>query len=577
MVSLITLNSFVISCSTTNFVLVLTNFFVLPFFQLILLLLLPYSAMSMMDHAIPECAKPGFDMGMKSGGALGGFGAAAYTGLMTTCPSLIPHITAATAAASTAAGAAATMPAAAAAGTVAMPGLMMAGPMAPVAAMVAAGMLGGAMVGGAAGSLISCREVGVQNSSHYMIEYKPVEHPDGFMLDLAKDGRYRPLPAYNHHVHPRPHTIFDYEEDIGNDLMMMEPDPYDLTYDRYRFYRRRRRQRQKRPHYPLYGYRYPQRRPRYHRQPVLGNFSPQLPQLPQLPPSPLYYPKVKLNKTMAGDDSTGDSFDGFVPINNPAIQPPTAEEGENTTNTYGNSLDEMLNHMYEREILMALMRQPYYKGMRNPYFLPPPVEQLRPHTRDVMSMGIPPRQLEPPPLPPPPPPSLLAALPPLTEMTANLDLRRRRGRGLLASVTPFRPSRPLTASGGNWGNIPTFLAGTEESDGGRAAANRWAGPRLSHIGGRRKFDHGLEDAGWKKRNLLIDIAKRRLDLLSTAAPRKTFQHLPPPQTLFRWPRKGRKLDSISIANRRSGEEKEQRSDKAFRPSLKDPVHVSKSQ
>ena len=130
----------------------------------------------MFDKAIPDCAKPGFDMGMKSGGALGGLGAAAYTGLMTTCPSLIPHLSAAAAAAGGAGAAAAGGTAAAAAGmstagmgaAVSMPGLMMAGPMAPLAAMVTAGMLGGAMVGGATGSMISCREVGVQNDTHFM-------------------------------------------------------------------------------------------------------------------------------------------------------------------------------------------------------------------------------------------------------------------------------------------------------------------------------------------------------------------------------------------------------------------------
>jgi hypothetical protein len=68
----------------------------------------------MIDQALPKCAKPGLDMGVKSGGALGGIGAAAYTTLMSTCPTLVPHITAAAGAAGAASGSMAA--------TVSMPG-----------------------------------------------------------------------------------------------------------------------------------------------------------------------------------------------------------------------------------------------------------------------------------------------------------------------------------------------------------------------------------------------------------------------------------------------------------------------
>ncbi len=158
---------------------------ILPAFPLFLLLLLlflcPSPSSAMFSASVPECAKPGFDMGVKSGAGLGGVGAAAYTGLMSMCPGLMPHLMAGAGGAAAmgamgaaGGGAAAAMGTAAAAGTaaattgaaastaVALPGLMMAGPMAPLAAMVTAGMVGGAMIGGAAGSMISCREVGVQ-------------------------------------------------------------------------------------------------------------------------------------------------------------------------------------------------------------------------------------------------------------------------------------------------------------------------------------------------------------------------------------------------------------------------------
>ncbi len=48
-----------------------------------------------------------------------------------------------------------------------------------------------------------------QNDTHFMVQYKEVAHPDGWMLEVAKDGRYRPVRGYNHHVHPRPHLAFD--------------------------------------------------------------------------------------------------------------------------------------------------------------------------------------------------------------------------------------------------------------------------------------------------------------------------------------------------------------------------------
>lgn len=179
----------------------------------VITLLVAGGADAMIDEAIPKCAKPGFDMGMKSGGALGGIGAAAYSTLLSTCPTLIPHL-------STAAAATAAASAPAAAATVSMPGLILGGPLAPVAAMVTAGMIGGAMIGGAAGSMISCREIGVQNDSHVIVQYKKMQHPQGFVVETSDDGRYRPQMGYNHHVHPRPDDSFDYNID-----MVSEPDP----------------------------------------------------------------------------------------------------------------------------------------------------------------------------------------------------------------------------------------------------------------------------------------------------------------------------------------------------------------
>ena len=44
-------------------------------------------------------------------------------------------------------------------------------------------MLGGALLGGTAGSLISCREIGVQNETHFMMnEFRKVYHPEGFVV-----------------------------------------------------------------------------------------------------------------------------------------------------------------------------------------------------------------------------------------------------------------------------------------------------------------------------------------------------------------------------------------------------------
>ena len=166
-----------------------------PFYYLLQLavftaLLFPSPSDAIIDAALPPCAKPGFHLGLKSGAALGGIGSSVYTGLMATCPGMLPSITGA-------------------ATTVALPGLMLAGPLAPLATMLTAGVLGGAVLGGTAGSIISCREVGAQNETHYMIQ---VQHPDGYMLEVDKggSGKYRPLFGYNHHVHPRPHVQFDY-------------------------------------------------------------------------------------------------------------------------------------------------------------------------------------------------------------------------------------------------------------------------------------------------------------------------------------------------------------------------------
>ena len=66
-----------------------------------------------------------------------------------------------------------------------MPGLMIGGPLAPMAAMLAAGVVGGAVLGGATGSIISCREIGVQNDSHYMVTYKSLKHPEGFHIEAV--------------------------------------------------------------------------------------------------------------------------------------------------------------------------------------------------------------------------------------------------------------------------------------------------------------------------------------------------------------------------------------------------------
>ena len=48
-------------------------------------------------------------------------------------------------------------------------------------------MLGGALLGGTAGSLISCREIGVQNETHFMMnEFRKVYHPEGFVVGASK-------------------------------------------------------------------------------------------------------------------------------------------------------------------------------------------------------------------------------------------------------------------------------------------------------------------------------------------------------------------------------------------------------
>lgn len=98
----------------TEYVKLLTNItFKQVSFILGILWLFVAGSEAMIEQALPNCAKPGLDMGAKSGGALGGIGAAAYTTLMSTCPSMIPHITAAGAAgAMGAAGAASTATAA---------------------------------------------------------------------------------------------------------------------------------------------------------------------------------------------------------------------------------------------------------------------------------------------------------------------------------------------------------------------------------------------------------------------------------------------------------------------------------
>ncbi len=67
--------------------------------------------------------------------------------------------------------------------SIAMPGLVIGGPLAPLAAMLTAGVLGGALLGGTAGSLISCREIGVQNETHFMMsEFRKIHHPEGFLV-----------------------------------------------------------------------------------------------------------------------------------------------------------------------------------------------------------------------------------------------------------------------------------------------------------------------------------------------------------------------------------------------------------
>ena len=75
---------------------------------------------------------------------------------------------------------------------------MIGGPLAPLAAMLAAGVVGGAVLGGATGSIISCREIGVQNDSHYMTNtamaaqmFKAMQHPDGWMVEVDKEGMGR--------------------------------------------------------------------------------------------------------------------------------------------------------------------------------------------------------------------------------------------------------------------------------------------------------------------------------------------------------------------------------------------------
>ena len=286
---------------------------------------------AMMDKALPQCAKPGFDMGMKSGTAVGGLGAAMYSALMSTCPHLVPHMAAAGAAATTGA---------AAATTVSMPGLMLGGPLAPVAAMVAAGMVGGAMIGGTAGSLISCREVGVQNDTHYMVQYKQVMHPDGFAFEMSNDGRYRPQRFYNHHVHPRPHMNFDYDEMdyMMNNVAMdggggggggnaANNDFGDYFYDRYHMSSPRRRKRpfMQPPYSPAYfpyNYHYPRsannnyqrmaaRRPRIYRQSQTfrETFPPMKMTTPMPPTSaagPIFYPLIDQSGAPLNSNDTAD-------------------------------------------------------------------------------------------------------------------------------------------------------------------------------------------------------------------------------------------------------------------------------
>jgi hypothetical protein len=171
-------------------------------------------------------------------------------------------------------------------------GLILGGPLAPVAAMVTAGMLGGAMVGGAAGSLISCREVGVKNDSHLLIQYKEMRHPDGFMVEMSKDGRYRPTRGYNHHVHPSPHMDFDYDYNYDYvDGLIGPPDSdeksmYDpmmmnyrsTNYDRFI---------KKGPVYPGYFWRH---RPRYLRQSFENTF------VQATTPPPIFYSMMEQHK-----------------------------------------------------------------------------------------------------------------------------------------------------------------------------------------------------------------------------------------------------------------------------------------
>ena len=80
-------------------------------------------------------------------------------------------------------------------GTIAMPGLVIGGPLAPLAATLTAGVLGGALLGGTAGSLISCREIGVQNETHFMMnEFRKVYHPEGFVVGAMTIVYMRAMP-----------------------------------------------------------------------------------------------------------------------------------------------------------------------------------------------------------------------------------------------------------------------------------------------------------------------------------------------------------------------------------------------
>ncbi|CAB4061527.1 unnamed protein product [Lepeophtheirus salmonis] len=135
-------------------------------------LLILHDSFAIIQHVLPVCARPGLDLGVKSGSLLGSFGAAAYTGAISSCPTLIPHLTMV--------GGSGVLPA------------LLSGPFAPVATIITAGLVGGAL-GGTAGSLISCREVGLQNGTHALIQeanYEQEDYENQYLWNSPSDLDY---------------------------------------------------------------------------------------------------------------------------------------------------------------------------------------------------------------------------------------------------------------------------------------------------------------------------------------------------------------------------------------------------